>query len=136
MIFIQLVLIPVLLLLISEISAIPTEPQEDVAQSLITPAAQLPKRQTSGSATCGYIDGDFSASFIFEIGVNFNGSQEPLLSAPRVTVAHLPPTMGPLVLLAATTKAVLMTFDNVFLRLLILYTLALNPPPNVYTGLC
>jgi hypothetical protein len=74
MLLMRFLLSPSLVLLACEASATPTENQEDAAHPLITPAAQLHERQTSGSATCGYIDGDFSASSVIHIRGNINSS--------------------------------------------------------------
>ncbi|KAE8440297.1 hypothetical protein EG329_009730 [Mollisiaceae sp. DMI_Dod_QoI] len=64
----QFLLTSSLVLLACEALATPTETQEDAAHSLITPSAQLHERQTSGSATCGYIDGDFKTPMVCSSG--------------------------------------------------------------------
>jgi hypothetical protein len=72
MLLMRFLLTPSLVLVACKALATPTENQEDAAHSLITPAAQLHERQTSGSATCGYIDGDISASSIIDVRGNLN----------------------------------------------------------------
>ncbi|CZR64747.1 uncharacterized protein PAC_14646 [Phialocephala subalpina] len=75
MLFVQLTLFLLLL------TAIAATPVDDAALSLITPAPLLKPRQPSGTQTCGYTDGDYSAYNTIPVIILLIASRIPLVCA-------------------------------------------------------